>query len=369
MLPSSPLRRNRRLVTAALAGAEGHSPGLGYIPALDGLRGLAIALVIADHYFGYPPGGLVGVDLFFVLSGFLITSLLLEERLMHGVVSIRGFYERRARRLLPALFVMLASYLLGCAVVGHNALRTVALGGLYIGNVVQAWNLAPVRHSALVHLWSLAEEEQFYLLWPLLLLVIVRRRNPILLTSVLLAGLLVYKIGLTELTHPPWWRLDSGPDTHADGLLFGSLLALVRLRRRTNVPEWFGKIGISALAAGAVLGRLSVGWFAFGLPIFEAGLVFLLAAAVSETELAKALRQRHLVGLGKISYSLYLWHGPVWFAIAALPLSRYPVGAIALPTSLGVAVLSHRYVEKPFRRHRAAGFAVPERASAAAEAA
>ncbi len=351
-----------------MSGVDARPLSLGYVPALDGLRGLAIALVIADHYFGYPPGGLVGVDLFFVLSGFLITSLILEERTAHGRVAIRGFYERRARRLLPALFVMLAAYLVGCAVVGHDALRTVALGGLYIGNVVQAWNLAPVRHSALVHLWSLAEEEQFYLVWPLLLLLIARRRKPIMWTAGLVAGLVVYRIGLTELTHPAWWRLSYGPDTHADGLLFGSLLAFARMRRPMNAPEWFGKIGVSALAVGAVLGRLSVDWFAFGLPIFELGLVFLVAAAVSDTELARGLRQRYLVGLGKISYSLYLWHAPVWFALAGLPLSRYPIGAIAIPVSLGAAALSYRYVEKPFRRRRAARFAIPDRPPAAATA-
>jgi peptidoglycan/LPS O-acetylase OafA/YrhL len=334
---------------------------LGYVPALDGLRGIAIALVIAGHFFGYPPGGLVGVDLFFVLSGFLITSLILEEHTNRGGVSVRAFYARRARRLLPALFVMLVVYVVVVGLTGHDALLTAALGGLYFGNVVQAWNLAPVRQSALLHLWSLAEEEQFYLLWPWLLLLVLRFRHSLRYLAGLLGVLLAYKIALVLTTNPSWVRLYYGPDTHAEGLGFGALLALVRARNgRLNAPEWVGKIGVAALACGAIVGRLSVGWVAFGLPLFEVGLVLLLAAAVSDTALAKGLQQRPLVGLGRISYSLYLWHAPVWFAVAAVvPLPRWPLGALALVGALACAIASYRFVEQPFRRRRGAAALEP----------
>src|SRR5690242_18357432 len=118
---------------------------LGYVPALDGLRGVAIALVIATHYWGLPGGGPLGVGLFFVLSGFLITTLLLEE-LDTGRLDLKGFYVRRCRRLFPALALLLVLYL---AVRGESGLRVVALGGLYAGNIVQAaWPSGPVTGSA-----------------------------------------------------------------------------------------------------------------------------------------------------------------------------------------------------------------------------
>ena len=113
---------------------------LGYVPALDGLRGVAILLVLAGHYTGKPAGaGGIGVGLFFVLSGFLITTLLLEELAAKGQLSLRGFYLRRARRLFPALAVLLAVYLVVLGIRGQNGLPTVILGGLYIGNIVQAF--------------------------------------------------------------------------------------------------------------------------------------------------------------------------------------------------------------------------------------
>lgn len=338
---------------------------LGYVPALDGLRGIAILLVVCFHYFGVPPGGLVGVDLFFVLSGFLITTLLVEERAVRGRISLRGFYERRVRRLLPALTAMLAVYLIASAVSGHNALTLVALGGLYLGNVAQAWNLAPLLHTALTPLWSLAEEEQYYLVWPLLLALLLRSKRPLRAITALVAAVLIYKVALTLATHPSWQRLNFGPDTHADGLLLGSLLAIVRAERPLQGREWWGKVGIAALAAGALLGRTTVGWIAYGLPVFEIGLVFLVAAAVSETELATALRERHLVGLGKISYSVYLWHAPVWFGLAAvLSLNRLELGLVALPLTIAVSIASYRFVETPFRRRRRLALPSPAVASA-----
>jgi peptidoglycan/LPS O-acetylase OafA/YrhL len=337
---------------------------LGYVPALDGLRGIAILLVVCFHYFGIPPGGLVGVDLFFVLSGFLITTLLLEERAVRGRISLRGFYERRARRLLPALAAMLAVYLIVCAARGHDALRSVALGGLYLGNVAQGWGLMPL-HGALVPLWSLAQEEQYYLIWPLLLLLLLRSKRPLRAVAALLVVALLYKVALTLATHPSWPRLNFGPDTHADGLLFGSLLAFVRVSRPLQAREWCGKIGIATLAAGALLGRTTVGWVAYGLPVFEIGLVFLVAAAISETELARALRQRQLVGLGKISYSVYLWHAPVWFGLSAvLYLPRTEFGLVALPLTLVVSLASYHFVETPFRKRRALALPSPAVASA-----
>lgn len=262
---------------------------------------------------------------------------------------------------------MLTVYLVGCAIAGHDVLKTVALGGIYFGNVVQAWNLAPVRQSGLFHLWSLAEEEQFYLVWPLLLLLLVRsRRRLVPYLVALLAVMLTYKVALTLATDPSWVRLMYGPDTHSDGLVFGAVLAAIRFNRGgLNVPEWFGNIGVAVVALGAILGWASVVWLVYGLPFFELGAVLLIAAAVSDTEVARMLRSRPLVGVGKISYSLYLWHVPVWLALAGVTGSRLVLTASALVISLACAFLSYRFVEQPFRRRRHAVAEVPAPAPAA----
>jgi peptidoglycan/LPS O-acetylase OafA/YrhL len=158
--------------------AVGGGRALGYRPALDGVRGIAIALVVGFHAFGWPGAGTLGVDLFFVLSGFLITAILIEEHGRTGTISIRGFYRRRARRLLPALFAMLTPYLLlaGVAVlVGQGSTVFLALAGAltYTSNIIVAVDPSAVP-AGLIHLWSLAAEEQFYLIWPLLLLSLLR---------------------------------------------------------------------------------------------------------------------------------------------------------------------------------------------------
>jgi peptidoglycan/LPS O-acetylase OafA/YrhL len=149
---------------------------LGHVPALDGIRGLAIALVVSMHAFGFPAGGFIGVDLFFVLSGFLITTLLLEEVEATGRISLRDFYERRVRRLLPALLVLLIVYSVVEAARGRSVLPAVA-GLFYFSNFSNFLHLTAWRTNALDHLWSLAEEEQFYLVWPPILILLVRWRR------------------------------------------------------------------------------------------------------------------------------------------------------------------------------------------------
>jgi peptidoglycan/LPS O-acetylase OafA/YrhL len=169
---------------------------LGYVPALDGLRGLAVLLVLVAHFVGIL-GGSLGVDLFFCLSGFLITTLLLEEFDHSGRVSLRTFYVRRARRLLPALVVLLVVCLAASTIEGHRQFAVAAMTGLYTGNIVQAfWQPVSVAGSGLAHLWTLAEEEQFYLLWPVMLVAIAARRRPAVWIGGLIAILVAYRIGL-----------------------------------------------------------------------------------------------------------------------------------------------------------------------------
>jgi peptidoglycan/LPS O-acetylase OafA/YrhL len=311
---------------------------LGHIPALDGLRGIAILLVIAFHYTGQPFGGGYGVDLFFVLSGFLITTLLLEERVARGRISLGGFYARRARRLFPALAALLCAYLIYNAILGRNALTTVADYGLYFGNIYFV-----VSHKAdntgLGHLWSLAQEEQFYLLWPCLLLIAARVRRPVYWITALVLALVAYRFALI-LHGAGVNRLYRAPDTHSEGLLLGAGLAYLR-QQGFVAGEWAGKLGLALTIPPVVAGDWRI-----GLPVFELGAVLLVAAALSNTDLARGLSVRPLLWLGTLSYSLYLWHYPVLWAFHANHR------LVALAVSFLLAWLSYRYVERPFRTRR-----------------
>jgi peptidoglycan/LPS O-acetylase OafA/YrhL len=334
-------------------GAVASPRRLGYVPALDGLRALAVMLVIAFHYTSAPLGGPYGVDLFFVLSGFLITTLLLEERGARGSVDLTGFYLRRARRLFPALAAMLVAYLVYNAVLGRDALATVADHGLYFGNIYFV-----VTHGAdngLGHLWSLAEEEQFYLVWPPLLLLLTRARRPLYWVVALLLCLLAYR-GFLILHGASMTRLYRAPDAHSEGLVLGAVLAFMR-REGFVAGEWAGKLGIVLVVPPIVAGIWSV-----GLPTFELGAFFLIAAAIGETEIAGWLSAKPLVWIGTLSYSLYLWHEPVVWAFHRRDR------LIALALSVALAWLSYRYVEQPLRRRRQDGLtAVPTASTAAAQ--
>jgi peptidoglycan/LPS O-acetylase OafA/YrhL len=339
---------------------------LGYRPALDGVRGVAIAAVVGFHAFGWPNAGYLGVDLFFVLSGFLITTLLLEERAERGRVSLVAFYRRRALRLLPGLFAMLA-VVVPVAVAAawtdgdHGRLdRTLVVAGAGLGYATNfllagAGNKVP----ALGHLWSLATEEQFYLLWPPLLLLVLRaRRRPALTVLGLTLGLVVLRQVELVRSGVPGHRLDFAPDTRGSSIVIGCLAA----------------VAVQSGAVRAALTRLR-GWpfllvgvllvLDQGRRLYEGPLViFGLAAAVVVVRALepgtiehRLLSLRPLVGLGRVSYSLYLWHAPVLVAlgviVAGSPGSGGPlrqVGGVAL--SVAAAVLSYRFVEQPFLRRK-----------------
>ena len=320
---------------------------LGHAPALDGLRGLAILLVVVVHATGYPRGGPLGVDLFFVLSGFLITTLLLEERAETGSISLRRFYARRARRLLPALGLLLVAYLVIDAAKGHDGLKTVALAGLYFGNAVQAFHqVNPLAHSGLEHLWSLAEEEQFYLLWPLLLPLVALARRPLRILGVVLGVLVLNRFGLAVLgaSHH---RLYNGPDTHADGLVAGAALAFVRQRRvGFAVSGTVATIGLGIGLAVLAVRRPTVLWDVFGLPLGEVACVIVLIAALTIPAWTTVFSWSALRWFGGISYSLYLWHYMLMWGFG------WHLRPLAAALAVGVAYASTRWFEEPIRRRR-----------------
>lgn len=324
---------------------------LGRRPALDGLRGVAVLLVIAYHVAGekFPAGGIVGVTAFFVLSGFLITSLLLEEREASGSVSLVGFYGRRARRLFPALALMLSIAvpiaLLTGTVSGASAVAVV----LYSANW---WMLAGHHLGMLIHTWTLSSEEQFYLLWPVALLALSRVRRPLI------------AIGAVALV--PLAFLDQlSIVVSADALLAGCALGVWMHGR--PVPRPLPSVAIPAAMAVMVAAcwiHAEPIWATLASAAASLVVVYGIAAnsapSVPDMPLTKAI--------GKRSYGLYLWHLPIltvglWIGTAA-GLGYWQAVAVALPVVFGIVELSWRYVEQPFLRNARGASKVLERRDA-----
>ncbi len=323
---------------------------LGRRPALDGLRGLAIVLVIACHLIDtvtgvdHPALGTTGVTVFFTLSGFLITSLLMEEHAITGRLRWGYFYGRRARRLLPALAVVLV--VIGSVQVAGGFTGPVAL--LPVAFYVANWFAAGGHNLGLLpHTWSLAIEEQFYLAWPLLLLFCLRRSRRA-LEFVCLAGIVIaVMLRLSLWEHGAGaQRIYFGTDTRADALLVGCLLAAWAHRGRSSpdVPPWVG----TAAAAGLVAVSLALSG-SYGTHILLPTVVPWLSAVliVSACAIAPAWMESAVARyLGRRSYALYLWHFAMLLMVGNLT-SSVPAAVLAVIVSLGIAELSWRYVESP----------------------
>jgi peptidoglycan/LPS O-acetylase OafA/YrhL len=341
---------------------------LGYRPALDGVRGIAIAIVVSFHAFGWPKAGTLGVDLFFVLSGFLITTLLLEEHSRSGRIGVRAFYVRRARRLLPALFVMLFPFLLiaGAAAIFRGSVASSLLRGLggaltYTSNIVVAVDPSSVP-AALIHLWSLAAEEQFYIVWPLLLLVLIRRGGAQLVGRAL-AGLLVVAIAYRFqllLRGASIERVYYGPDTHADSLLIGCIFGYYFVRDRLprfvfseRARRLSTSLGLAAVLAAAVLLSYVPPRLAYETQLVPtifavAAGVFVVCAALGGSAVERVLSTGPLAFLGRISYSLYLWHLPLLVAFAGVDRAFGLRTMAAVIAAVAVASGSRYLIELPF---------------------
>lgn len=351
---------------------------LGYLPALDGLRALAVAVVVAYH-LGYSvvPGGYIGVEVFFVLSGWLVCALLHAEHQQNGRIDLKQFWLRRARRLLPAVGVVMAATL-AVATFSHYD-RFVSLRGDALGALAYAlnWRLiftqqsyfeAAAGPSPLQHLWSLSIEEQFYLALPLLLGAILATRvtarhgATLLLAAAALSTL--WRFVLEEPGVDPS-RIYYGTDTRAAGLLIGVTLGLVwvpsRLRRVPGRWACF-PLDVAALASLAV-----IGWYAlevsehdpdaFGasLTTVQLATIVLIAVVVHPVQglVAKGLSVPPLRWVGQRSYGIYLWHWPIIVAIAAAPGEQpeppaWSAAIVAL--TLLLAGISYRWVEQPIRQ-------------------
>jgi len=369
------------------------------LPGLDGLRALAIVIVLAYHLFpGLAPGGFLGVDVFLVVSGYLITTLLLEEHVRSGRIALRRFWARRARRLLPALVLVVTVSAGLAALLGGDVL--VGIGWQLVGAVTFSYNWFSIATGAdyltqtspelLRHLWSLAVEEQFYLLWPLVLLALLAIPRPSIRIALVSALALASAAAMALVAGDPAADTAAASAayfstlTHGFGLAAGAALALARAPRRSVVagPARFrSATDVVGVLAGLGLVGLSLVLTIDGAATYRGGLVVavLLTLAVI---VAADRRGSRLAGIldaplprwvGERSYGLYLWHWPVIVLLGArLPeLDRgslgdtWLLGLIALTGSVLLAAASYRLVESPFRHAPRAAQPLPLRAVAA----
>jgi peptidoglycan/LPS O-acetylase OafA/YrhL len=332
-----------------------------HLPSLDGLRAIAALLVVFYHYgIEWCPGGL-GVLAFFVLSGFLITWLLLKEEERFGTISLRRFYIRRSLRIFPAFYTYWLLLSAALLLFHKRYLVAQALASFfYVNNYYQAIHGDP--NTGFSHTWSLAIEEQFYLLWPLTFLILKRNRHRI---WFLIAGILtvmLYRAALIFIFHRHQGYIYEAFDTRADQLLIGCLLA-VALRQGvwTGLWRWLCSTPVLAWATISLLAVSSAFAVEFGSAYRDAvGFVvdpMLVAALIAQTiawqagGAIAALNWGWMRYLGTISYSIYLYQQVVVGPAVKLA-GRWPV--IALPTTLlvviGVASASYWVIERPFLR-------------------
>ncbi|MGD8188750.1 acyltransferase family protein [Brevibacillus ginsengisoli] len=352
-----------------------------YMAGLDGLRAVAVLSVIAYHlHLGWAPGGLLGVGMFFVLSGYLITDLLIAEWSRNGRIDLKDFWIRRARRLLPAMFIMLAIVGMWTMLADRSMLpslrKDMMAAVLYVSNwwfifhqVSYFESFGPP--SPLGHLWSLAVEEQFYLLWPLLIAVGLRfitRRGPLVIMTLGLAALSAVAMAWLYVPGTDPSRIYYGTDTRAFALLIGAALAIIwPSRKLTNniapkalfILDLAGSLGLVFVLL-AILQSNQYEDF-----LYEGGMVLVSIAtalvvatlAHPASRLGKLMSVKPLRWLGVRSYGIYLWHYPV--IVMTSPVSNadgisYTLVIIQVMATILLSAISWRLIEEPIR-HGALG--------------
>src|ERR1700733_10971484 len=349
------------------------SRSFGEVRGFNGLRGVAVLIVFVAHMdviLPIPtllviPGATVSLDSFFVLSGFLITALLLKEQARSGKIGIGPFYRRRALRLLPALYVVvLANALFAYATHQWEHTETPSILSVlfYYSNYYSAsaaGPLSPKLASGFQHLWSLSFEEQFYLIWPWITIFVLtirtRLRTVVIVLLSLIAVIAVHRYILYEETHR-WWSLFYRTDIRADSILWGALLAHIWVRRREpkrgmQVATW--------LAAAFLLACLP---FAtqYGAFVYSGGFIgidvscaiLILALLNGNWPGRRFFELKPFVSLGLVSYAFYLWHLPVFFAVRHFDEHWSDVVRVIVATGVTLAftILSWFLIERPLMR-------------------
>jgi peptidoglycan/LPS O-acetylase OafA/YrhL len=329
-----------------------------YIPEIDGLRAVSILLVFAAHgEVQWIRGGELGVDIFFVISGYLITSVLLAEHIKSGVVDIKAFYLRRILRIVPAFAFFLLAYLALTLLVVTPGNRTDHLWALlYASTYVMNWTkLAGLPSSALGHTWSLAVEEHFYLVWPIIFATLAVLPKPRLIVACI--GLILIAFAWqawVALQDGMQSRLYFGSDTRAIQLFIGCLLAVLPTQAICPIASktWF--IPAAVLCLLAITGRVPLRWWDIVSPfVIAASAAWLIAAVIGneKTVLSAILKARGCVAIGRLSYSLYLWHVPIIVYLANRGMvSDQWRPLVALLLSLAAAAFSYFVIERPFLR-------------------
>jgi peptidoglycan/LPS O-acetylase OafA/YrhL len=359
-----------------------------YVGGLDGLRAIAVAAVVVFHFApSVLPAGFLGVDVFFVVSGFLIARLVTREIERTGTVSLGGFWARRARRLLPALATLTVVVLVAAAISFSSAelhdLRAQAIGTLfYCANWVIIFakgnyfsNLG--RPSPFLHMWTLAVEEQFYVLLPLVLFAARRVvvRHPFRTAAIALAGAIASTVWMGMLVSPTGdpTRAYLGSDSHAMGLLVGVALGVLAgagrpwevftrwTQSNTIAARWAPLVAAASLVAILVTMRVTrdrtLALYRGGFLVFAllCAVIIAVVATTPTAPIARLLRAPGLVAIGLRSYSLYLWHWPVRVFVTPRPgLDGVLLFGVRLAISIVLAELSFRLVEQPFRVGRVA---------------
>ena len=336
-----------------------------YRSDIDGLRAVAVIPVILFHAgLPYFSGGYVGVDVFFVISGFLIAGIISRE-IDENRFSILNFYERRARRILPALFLVIGTTLIAAWTISWPRdfveISESALAMIFFGSNIYFWQsidyfATAAEYRPLLHTWSLAVEEQFYIFFPLFLILMARRSRQILIASLAVVFFVSLALSIHWAENRPAAGFYLAP-ARAWELLLGVFLALNTIRSWSN--QWLREI---AAAAGIILILISVVIFESTTPFPGSaalvpclGTVLVIQAGRGEgppTQVARLLSKKSVVSVGLISYSLYLWHWPIfafsrfWLGTTHLPV-LWALGGVAV--SIVVAAVSWGFVERPFR--------------------
>lgn len=353
-----------------------HAPRLVYIGALDGLRALAVLAVLFYHAdVVWLPGGFLGVEIFFVVSGYLITSLLLAEYRQHSSINFKQFWQRRARRLLPALFAMLIAVMAFEVIFLPDEVASlrgaVAAAFTYVTNWYLIFQQSSYfetigRPSLLQHLWSLAVEEQFYLVWPLIFAFLLTRLKTRGAMLFLMIGAVASALWMGVQYQPDAdpSRIYYGTDTRAAGLLLGAALAFVWMPRGDEIKSRIGSwaldlVGLAAfgglIAAGLLLSEFDSFLYQGGMFVVGAATVLVIAAVVTPQSplFGPLLSFNVLRWIGQRSYSLYLWHWPVFMVTRPqldTTLDGTPLLLLRLGITFVLAEISYRVIETPIRQ-------------------